>query len=293
MRIVHRRFFLTEGWLAWPNSPSAVNRLRSASMCVGHRDRERGPTAVGASFLRIAAGALTAIWRILGGSLAIALLSAGAAIGAAPPDAARRAQRQATLSLSATLRRRRAAHGRPALAGLRRAGRPRRLASADRRIQPRPADPDAAGRATMSCMSPSASPARPSASRSAAEVRSEQLTLSAGALRIDGTLGDAPIDPSKLSLAIYVPQNRNPLGKLVYAKAQGRRHHRRAGRRPITSSRPISTRSAPFGRDRRNSGKSAAVAPPRGAADQFDRQRATSGSPPASVDVTLAIAARR
>ena len=49
-----------------------------------------------------------------------------------------------------------------------------------------------------------------------AEVRFERLTLSAGALRIEGTLADAPIDPSKLSLAIYVPQNRNPLGKLVY-----------------------------------------------------------------------------
>ena len=53
-----------------------------------------------------------------------------------------------------------------------------------------------------------------------AEVRSERLTLPAGALRIEGTLADAPIDPSKLSLAIYVPQNRNPLGKLVYAKAK-------------------------------------------------------------------------
>ena len=54
----------------------------------------------------------------------------------------------------------------------------------------------------------------------AAEVRSERLTLSAGALKIEGTLADAPIDPSKLSLAIYVPQNRNPLGKLVYAKGK-------------------------------------------------------------------------
>src|SRR5277367_6569054 len=52
------------------------------------------------------------------------------------------------------------------------------------------------------------------------EVRSERLTLSAGALRIEGTLADAPIDPSKLSLAIYVPQNRNPLGKLVYAQGK-------------------------------------------------------------------------
>jgi hypothetical protein len=53
-----------------------------------------------------------------------------------------------------------------------------------------------------------------------AGVRSERLTLSAGALRIEGTLADAPIDASKLSLAIYVPQNRNPLGKLVYAKGK-------------------------------------------------------------------------
>jgi hypothetical protein len=52
------------------------------------------------------------------------------------------------------------------------------------------------------------------------EVRSERLTLSAGALRIEGTLADAPIDPSKLSLAIYVPQNRNPLGKLIYANGK-------------------------------------------------------------------------
>jgi hypothetical protein len=53
-----------------------------------------------------------------------------------------------------------------------------------------------------------------------AEVRSERLTLSAGALRIEGAIADAPIDPSKLSLAIYVPQNRNPLGKLVYTKGK-------------------------------------------------------------------------
>ena len=54
----------------------------------------------------------------------------------------------------------------------------------------------------------------------AGESRSERITLSAGALKIEGTLADAPIDPSKLSLAIYVPQNRNPLGKLVYAKGK-------------------------------------------------------------------------
>jgi hypothetical protein len=52
------------------------------------------------------------------------------------------------------------------------------------------------------------------------EVRSERLTLSAGSLRIGGTVAEAPIDPSKLSLAIYVPEGRNPQGKLVYAKAK-------------------------------------------------------------------------
>ena len=52
------------------------------------------------------------------------------------------------------------------------------------------------------------------------EVRSERLALSAGGLRIEGTVADAVVDPSKLSLAIYVPENRNPQGKLVYAKAK-------------------------------------------------------------------------
>ena len=51
-------------------------------------------------------------------------------------------------------------------------------------------------------------------------VRSERLTINAGALRITGTQGDAPIDPSKLSLAIYVPKRNNPEAKLVDAKAR-------------------------------------------------------------------------
>jgi hypothetical protein len=52
------------------------------------------------------------------------------------------------------------------------------------------------------------------------EVRSERLPLSAGAIRIEGTVADAAVDPSKLALAIYVPQDRNPEGKLVYSKAK-------------------------------------------------------------------------
>jgi hypothetical protein len=46
------------------------------------------------------------------------------------------------------------------------------------------------------------------------------VSLAAGGLKIQGTLADAPIDPAKLSLAIYVPEKRNPQGKLVYAKAK-------------------------------------------------------------------------
>jgi hypothetical protein len=52
------------------------------------------------------------------------------------------------------------------------------------------------------------------------EGRTERLTLNAGALRVTGTLGDAPIDPAKLSLAIYVPERNNPEAKLVYPKAR-------------------------------------------------------------------------
>jgi hypothetical protein len=52
------------------------------------------------------------------------------------------------------------------------------------------------------------------------EVRSERLTLSAGGLRIGGTVSETPIDPSKLSLSIYVPEGRNPQGKLVDARAK-------------------------------------------------------------------------
>lgn len=52
------------------------------------------------------------------------------------------------------------------------------------------------------------------------EERSERLTLNAGALRIVGTRGDAPIDANRLSLAIYVPERNNPEAKLVYSRAR-------------------------------------------------------------------------
>jgi len=52
------------------------------------------------------------------------------------------------------------------------------------------------------------------------EARSEKLTLNAGALKISGTRGDAPIDPSRLAISIYVPEHNNPEAKLVYSKTR-------------------------------------------------------------------------
>ena len=56
--------------------------------------------------------------------------------------------------------------------------------------------------------------------RLGAESHAERLTIAAGGLKVGGVLGDQPIDPSKLSFAIFVPVGRNPQGKLVYAKAK-------------------------------------------------------------------------
>jgi hypothetical protein len=53
-----------------------------------------------------------------------------------------------------------------------------------------------------------------------AEARAETLALAAGALRIHGVLGDKPIDPSLLSLSIFVPERNNPEAELVDAKAR-------------------------------------------------------------------------
>lgn len=50
--------------------------------------------------------------------------------------------------------------------------------------------------------------------------QSERITLNAGALRIVGTRSGEPIDPNRLSLAIYVPERNNPEAKLVYSKAK-------------------------------------------------------------------------
>ncbi|MFY9968065.1 MAG: hypothetical protein WBQ45_08185 [Roseiarcus sp.] len=147
--------------------------------------------------------------------IAIIMLAAGARADPATGDG------QATLSLSATLN---GGAGAPLTGGL--------------RWRVFGAEPDAAGAHPLIVESALAQPTLTltpgdyvvhvafglaSATRRLTlgpEVRSEQLALSAGALRIGGTLADAPIDPSKLSLAIYVPENRNPQGKLVYSKAK-------------------------------------------------------------------------
>ena len=95
------------------------------------------------------------------------------------------------------------------------------------------------------------------------EVRSERLALSAGALRIGGTVADAPIDPSKLSLAIYVPQNRNPVGKLIYAKAKaGDLIGLPEGAYHIVSTYLDTLGAYSAANVAANSGKSAAPAPP-------------------------------
>lgn len=163
----------------------------------------------------MARGGLTAIWRLLATLVALAALVAP--VAAETPASG---STQATLSLSAVL----SGGGAPLTGGLR------------WRVFGSEADPD--GSHPLMVESSLAQPTLTvppgdyvvhvafglaSAAKRVdlgAGVRSERLTLAAGALRIEGTLGDAPIDPSKLSLAIYVPQNRNPLGKLVYAKAK-------------------------------------------------------------------------
>lgn len=49
---------------------------------------------------------------------------------------------------------------------------------------------------------------------------SERLVLNAGALRIVGTLGDKPINPAKLAIAVYVPQAGNSEAKLIIPSAK-------------------------------------------------------------------------
>ena len=49
---------------------------------------------------------------------------------------------------------------------------------------------------------------------------SERLVLNAGALRIVGMLGDKPINPARLAIAIYVPEAGNSEAKLIISNAR-------------------------------------------------------------------------
>jgi len=49
---------------------------------------------------------------------------------------------------------------------------------------------------------------------------SERLVLNAGALRIVGELGDAPIQPARSSISIYVPERDNSEAKLIVANGR-------------------------------------------------------------------------
>jgi hypothetical protein len=51
-------------------------------------------------------------------------------------------------------------------------------------------------------------------------VSSERFNLNAGAIEVDGTLGDAAIAADKLSISIFVPDHNNPEAKLVVANAK-------------------------------------------------------------------------
>lgn len=49
---------------------------------------------------------------------------------------------------------------------------------------------------------------------------SERMVLNAGALRVVGMLGDAPVNPAKLSLSVFVPERGNSEAKLVVKNAR-------------------------------------------------------------------------
>jgi hypothetical protein len=48
----------------------------------------------------------------------------------------------------------------------------------------------------------------------------ERLTISAGALRLKGAVGDSPIPANRVSFSVYVPEPQNSEGRLVVANAK-------------------------------------------------------------------------
>jgi hypothetical protein len=49
----------------------------------------------------------------------------------------------------------------------------------------------------------------------------ERLTISAGALKVGGAIGDAPIPPNRVSVSVYVPIGNNSEGRLVVGNVRG------------------------------------------------------------------------
>jgi hypothetical protein len=52
------------------------------------------------------------------------------------------------------------------------------------------------------------------------QATSERLTLNAGALKVIGLLGDTPVSPNRISLAIYVPERGNNEPRLIIPDAR-------------------------------------------------------------------------
>jgi hypothetical protein len=49
----------------------------------------------------------------------------------------------------------------------------------------------------------------------------ERLAISAGALKVGGTVGDAPISPGRLTFSVFVPVGNNSEGRLVVGNVRG------------------------------------------------------------------------
>ena len=49
----------------------------------------------------------------------------------------------------------------------------------------------------------------------------ERLTISAGALKVGGAIGDSPIPPNRLGVSVYVPIGNNSEGRLVVGNVRG------------------------------------------------------------------------
>ena len=49
----------------------------------------------------------------------------------------------------------------------------------------------------------------------------ERLTISAGALKVSGAVGDAPIAPNRMAVSVYVPIGSNSEGRLVVGSVRG------------------------------------------------------------------------